>query len=466
MLDKVTTHQKVYVLDTSVLIHNANAIFDFQDNTIIIPVGVLEELDGLRKSAGEKGFVAREISRTLEEMTKGKNVTNGIKTKNGGMLLFELNGGGKELLPENFGHSVDNSIIAVTLKKQSEYRDRKVILVSKDINLRLKAQALGVEAEDYKSDKVTNISKLYTGFTKLHVSAGMINSLFQDGSINAFNFSKDLNPNTCLKLICESSTRTALAVYNSALNKFFLVKNPRDPKDTSAGIAPKNDEQALAYYLAMDQAITLLTLSGPPGTGKTLMALLAAYHQLEKKQYDKIIVFRPLDEVEKDMGYLPGSLKEKFNPRTTPIVSNMALILGNERHKKSDSPYVKQGNSFIFDDKNGDFSPVEEVIERGLIEIIPINFIRGCTLHNSIIIIDEAQNFSNHGLKTAITRAGEGSKIILTGDLGQIDNPYLDAQSSGFTKVISSFTGQEIFGHLVLRKGERSKLAEIASRLL
>jgi len=448
----MSENAKVFVLDTNVLIHDPKgALNAFEDNTIVLPIRILEELNVLKKNPNV-GHDAREVSRQLDALCRKGNIGEGVRTENGGILKVDYNGRNYHDLPLGLEATADNSILLTAQHIKSENEKQGVIIVSKDINVRVTANACGIAAQDYENDKVENLSKLYTGFTEIAVQASDLRVLHSEGYLEHREEHGNVMPNQGCKLIEKSSGKNALALFKKSQNAFCVVDKP---SKFTGRVNPKNEEQALAYNMASDTEIKLLTFSGTAGTGKTLMALLAAYHQLGNP-YDKIIIFRPTKEVGDPLGFLPGDLPEKFAPWTRPIISNLKLIAGGQQ-SASDTNGA---------DKGGRYSPIAEMLRAELIEMLPINHVRGDTFHNSLIIIDEGQNLTTHQIKTVITRAGEGSKVIVTGDLEQIDDPYLDARSSGLSKVISVFPGDEMFGHLKLIKGERSHLAEVAAKKL
>ncbi len=439
--------KKIFVLDTSVLVHNPNSLLSFGNNVIIIPIGVLEELDGLKKANGEKGFNAREALRILDAVIdEHSDISSGVKIGQSEMF-FDINSNGIDILPREFHQSTDNNIIASALRAKRRNSTTRVILISKDTNLRVKARALGIEAEDYKSDKIKHLPDQKKSIEVVLTDAGVLQELCQKEEIEKRKVTeKNFKPNQCL--ILRSGTKFILAVYKRQKNILVLVRKPED--FSGAEIYPRNTEQAFAYHLALDPEIGILSLTGRAGTGKTLLALAAGYSML-KERYSKIVIFRPTVEVEGSLGYLPGDVQEKIMPRVQPITNNLRLIIERSTKRKTQTQAEAR---------------VNDMIKSGIVEIIPVNFIRGATLHNAFIIVDEAQNFTPHGIKTIITRVGEGSKIVFTGDLSQIDHQYLDPLSSGLTKLISVFQGKDFFASLSLQKGERSKLAEEAAKLM
>lgn len=432
---------KIYVLDTNVLLHDPTSLVAFDDNEVVIPLVVIEELDTFKDKENENGRNARTIARTLDSYREFGNLNQGIDLPNGGKLRVELNCSSN--IPASLDPlKADNRIISVAISMAERNPDKKVILVSKDINMRIKGDSLGVVSQDYHKDHmVDSADDLYSGFTEITVS---------DTQIDAFH------AGTCIL----TPDILGLSLYP---NQFVLLKSEINPKksglakvvDRSSafekvldykdiwGITPKNKEQAFGLNLLMDQNIPLVSLVGLAGSGKTLLSIAAALQQtVETKDYKRIIVSRPIQPMGKDLGYLPGTLEEKMSPWIAPLNDNL---------------------EFLFD---GDVKTLEMFKESGIIQIEALTYIRGRSIPNSFIIIDEAQNLSVHELKTIITRAGEGSKIVLTGDVEQIDSPYLDAVSNGLSIAIEKFKEYDVAGHVTLRAGVRSDLATLAAKIL
>jgi PhoH-like ATPase len=456
--------KKIYILDTSVLIHDPEAIYEFNDNHLVIPIAVLEELDGLKKAPGDLGFSAREASRNLDKVFRdvgSDDISSGIRIKSGGTLRFDLNNNSYELLPSVMERSKDNSIILAAIRIKKEHPETRVVVVSKDINMRLKAIALQVEAEDYEADKVKDIDALYAGIDDLILPENVLANFYQHNKLSKFRElykrygEGSFFPNKCFRVSSTEDGKFALVRYIQELDSIIWVNTPDFFKNQRGAIKPINDEQILAYAMATDLSIELLSLFGPPGTGKTLMALLAGYNQLDV-EYEKILVFRATKEIGEPLGFLPGTKEEKMAPWARPITTSLKLIAGGG----------KQDRGFGEHDKGGMFEPELELMRYGHVEVLSLNNIRGDTFHDTYVIIDDAQNLTQHQMKAVLTRAGKGSKYVLTGDLDQIDDHRLDAHSSGLTKVLSVFPGEESYGQLNLLKGERSSLANTSARLL
>lgn len=473
--------KKVYVLDTNVLMSDPNSIFSFQENDLIIPMAVLEELDRHKGRPDEQGRNARQVSRTLDEMRKdGKSLVSGIDLPNGGQLKVVSIDGMQLTTPIELRlDKVDNLIIAFMLKlhkasleaslvSNSTELENEPILVSKDINVRLKCDALGIKCEDYLNLRVTDdLDQFYRGVITLEIDEDSIDQFFYDNKLEIAESILNKNkfyPNqiTILKNSYDGVTIKSAITKLSADCKWFL---PIARIDNAFGLKPRNKEQSFSLDLLFDNNVKLLTLVGPSGTGKTLLALAAALEQLKglgndaTARYNKLIVTRPVQPVGKDIGFLPGSLEEKMEPWIAPIRDNLNFLMDNKRS-------VRKKSSIDGKAKTDDNAYLALMQERGLIEIEAITFIRGRSIPDALIVIDEAQNLSMHELKTIITRAGDGTKIILTGDIEQIDNIHLDAFTNGLTYAVEKFKDYAISGHVTLIKGERSELATIASKIL
>lgn len=431
---------KTFVIDTNVLLHDPEAMFSFADNCVVIPMTVIEELDGFKRFNDERGRSARLISRRLDGLRAKGKISEGVPLKNGGTLKIELS---HEIqLHQDFVMSKpDHSIlgIAVFLQKKGE----NVILITKDINLRIKAEAIGVDAQDYEKEKVI-FEELYSGWREVKVASAQIDTYYKKQKLQ---LDEQFFPNEGVILKDETGTsKSALAKY-SAKDKALIPLFHQNA--IPWGLKPLNIEQRFAIELLLCNDINLVTLIGVPGAGKTLLALACGLHKtIEEKQFRRLFVARPIIPMGKDIGYLPGSKEEKLTSWMGAVYDNLEYLI--------DKNHV--------DDKTED--KIQYFFETGKIEIESLTYIRGRSLPNQYIIIDDAQNLSPHEIKTIISRAGDGTKIVLTGDPYQIDNPYLDASSNGLTYLVERFKGQEIFGHLSFTKSERSRLAALASELL
>jgi PhoH-like ATPase len=431
---------KTFVLDTNVLIHDPDAMFSFSDNRVVVPMTVIEELDNFKKLNDERGRNARLISRRLDALrTKGK-LTAGVKLKSGGTLVIELDHH-IELPKEFITPKADHHILGIALFLQN--RGEKVIFITKDINLRIKAEALGLDAQDYEKEKV-KIEELYTGWRELKLSADKIDAFYRDEKLVVKN---GFFPNEGVMLRDEGgSNKSALAKYNaptkSLIPLFHLNATPW-------GLKPLNIEQRFAIELLLCNDVNLVTLIGIPGAGKTLLALACGLQKtVEEHHFRRLFVARPIIPMGRDIGYLPGSKEEKLTSWMGAIHDNLEYLV--DRSHPDEKTEEK----------------IEYFFTTGQIEIESLTFIRGRSLPNQFIIIDDAQNLTPHEIKTIISRAGNGTKIVLTGDPYQIDNPYLDVSSNGLTYLVEHFKGQECFGHLKFSKSERSNLAALAAELL
>ncbi|MFF2909683.1 PhoH family protein [Paenibacillus sp. NPDC057934] len=442
--------KKIFVLDTNVLLHDPNSIFSFKEHEVIIPAVVLEEIDSKKRNADEIGRNARTVSRLLDGLREQGHLHSGVELEHGGMLKVELNHRSFVKVQEMFGEvSNDNRILAVALNyliEENEKPDpRPVVLVSKDVLVRIKADVLGVTPEDYLSDRTGDLNELYTGYQSLHVHPSLIDEYYSNRylSIKQLELPYRLYPNEFVILKDEiGSGKSALLKVNndaSRLEPLYLGN------DAVWGISARNAQQRMALELLLNDDIPLVTITGKAGTGKTLLALAAGLFKVEDEhKYKKLLIARPVVPMGKDIGYLPGEKDEKLRPWMQPIYDNL---------------------EFLFDTKkSGDIDKI--LMGLGSIQVEALTYIRGRSIPAQFIIIDEAQNLSRHEVKTIVSRAGEGSKVILMGDPEQIDHPYLDAASNGLSYIVEKFKQQGISGHITLEKGERSRLAQLAADLL
>jgi PhoH-like ATPase len=438
--------KKAYIIDTSVLLHDHDSINSFEDNLIALPITVLEELDNFKVGNDTKNYEARESIRIIDKLSENNTLRDWVDLDNGhgGKLRIILNdeSGNSEVEKVFAENKNDHKILSSALKLQKDNKDLKVVLVTKDINLRLKAKALKLPAEDYKTGKVAGQRFLYSGKSLVeNVEGEVIRKLYQSGTSKKTSIlgkDKHVNHFYILKN-CESS---ALGYYNGQSKNIERVD-----KTYCYGIKPKNAEQAFALHAIANPDIDLVTISGVAGTGKTLLALAGSLEQ--KNRFDQIILARPIVPLSnRDIGFLPGDAEDKIGPYMQPLWDNLNFIKNqfgeNEKKRKA----------------------IDELQESGKITICPLAYIRGRSLSNVIFIVDEAQNLTPHEVKTIITRAGDNTKIILTGDVRQIDTPYLDEQSNGLSYVIDRLKGKDIFCHVTLEKGERSDLANLANEYL
>lgn len=447
---------KNFVLDTNVILHDPNCIMNFEDNNIFIPMAVLEEVDKFKKGDEQKNFHARYFIRMLDLLyadaeiyTKDKfenNVNVGVKLGEGkGTLYITAGEDFAKKIKDSFKTDfADHRILAVAYNLQEVHKLENVVLVTKDINLRMKAKALKIKAEDYTSGTVRDVETLYTGKCEIEDDSGEISSTIFTEGINSKDFEKITGKNLTYNqyITIKNNNNSILARYDAFSDKVIPVETKN-----AYGIRPRNAEQTFAMDALLNDNIPIVTISGKAGTGKTLLALACG---LERRSgYKQIFISRPVIPLSnKEIGFLPGDVKSKLNPYMQPLWDNLRVIKNQYSEKAKES------------------QKIEDLTETGKLLIEPLAYIRGRSLNKIYFIVDEAQNLTPHEIKTIITRVGEGTKIIFTGDPHQIDTPYLDIHSNGLTYLISRFTGQKLFAHLTLEKGERSMLAELASDLL
>lgn len=437
---------KIFVLDTNVLLHDYKCIYNFQDNDIVIPIVALEELDKFKKGNDTLNFNARECTRELDELIGKADPVKGIPIGKGhGKLYLALGQKYPDSMKVSFPEpTADHRILAIAEKVSKDNPGRKVVVVSKDINLRVKAKSLGIAAEDYTTDKVQDIEVIYKGIDTIdNVDPELINKIYQDRagvSVDEFKFSREIFAHEYL--ILKGDNKSALTHYDPFERRINLVE-----KRKIYGIEPRNAEQALALDALMRPEINLISLTGKAGTGKTLLAVAAALQQAGT--YEQIFVARPIIPLtNQDLGFLPGDVKEKIGPYMMPLFDNLGVI----KHQ--------------FGANSKEVHKIDEMLKDERLVITPLAYIRGRSLSNAFFIIDEAQNLTPHEVKTIVTRAGENVKIVFTGDIQQIDSPYLDSTSNGLSYLTDKMKGQKLFAHMNLVKGERSALAELASDLL
>ena len=437
--------KKIFVLDTSVILHDHNVLDCFEENDIAIPITVLEELDNFKRGNDTKNYEAREFIRILDRLSNTYTLQDWIPINGEDKGKFKIileNDTNKADAVKIFGNKNDHHILNAALSLKNTAKDSKVILVSKDINLRLKAKALNITAEDFETGKIDRDSTLYTGKQLVeNVESEYINKLYKQGNISDTDVIKDKRTANGF-YIMKNGKSSVLSYYNPLDDCLERVE-----KQYVYGIKPRNAEQTFALHALLNPDIKLVTLQGVAGTGKTLLALASALEQ--HNLYHQIVLARPIVPLSnKDIGYLPGNADEKINPYMQPLFDNLKFIK----------------NQFGQNEKK--YRKIEEMEDEGKLNISALAFIRGRSLSNVIFIVDEAQNLTPHEVKTIITRAGENTKIIFTGDVFQIDTPYLDEQSNGLSYLIDRLKGNELFAHITLEKGERSELANLANELL
>ncbi len=433
--------KKTFVLDTNVLLHDAGSLFHFADNEVVIPIAVIEEIDRFKKELTEVGRNARQVSRDLDRLRAEGDLTAGVPTEAGGSIKIHLGVPAPREFPFLENQTADLRILA--LAWELSRTQPPVVFITKDTNLRIKADAVGVTASDYREHEPVTDPDL-ASFVEIETSSTVLDRLYGDGEIpvDELDFD-DPGSNTCLLLRnIENPKHTALARRRAAKPLIAPVTLPR----AVSGITPRNLEQKFALDLLLDPEVPLISLTGKAGTGKTLLALAAGLMlTIDRKEYRRLLVARPIFPMGRDLGYLPGDLDEKLRPWMQPIFDNLEFLLGE------------------YEDAVNGSHPVDHLIERGLLEIEALTYIRGRSLPRQYMIVDEAQNLTPHEVKTVITRAGEGTKIVLTGDPDQIDNPYVDASSNGLSYVSQRLTSEPLAGSVTLTRGERSPLAEMAA---
>ncbi len=447
---------KNFVLDTNVLLHDPRAIYQFRDNNVIIPINVLEEVDQFKKELSERGRNARAVSRYLDELReKGGRLSEGVDLENGGTLRVAIP---KQQIPKLFldRKKQDNYILAVALEVAEAAPDQPTIFVTKDVNLRVRADAMGLRAEDFQADKI-DIDELYSGWRDLSVPSYQVEEFRSERAVDLTgDQAENLAPNEFVMLQASDNPKnTALGRFDAAMGRIQALKTPRDP---IWGIRPRNREQHFALDLLLDDDVKLVTLVGKAGTGKTLLAIAAGLQKVvDDKSFVRLLVSRPIFPLGRDLGYLPGDVEEKLNPWMQPIYDNVELLVSGGRATADSGNHggKKKGNDGY-----------KTLVDMGYMQIEPLTYIRGRSIPNQFMIVDEAQNLTPHEVKTIITRVGDNTKIVLTGDPYQIDNPYVDSSNNGLTYVVERFKAEKAAGHVTLIKGERSNLAELAATLL
>ena len=439
-------NKKLFIIDTNVLLHDYKCIYNFEENDIIIPIVVLEELDKFKRGNDLINFHAREFTRELDKLSGDMLLTANIPLgENLGNMHIETGKDFSEKVSQSFPErTADHRILAIAEYVCSANKDKTVVLITKDINLRMKAKSLGIIAQDYENDKVANIDDLYKGIRILEgVNQESISKLYEiPEGVGSAEFNLEPNMTGHKFFIMKNNGSSALAHYNP-VNKTLS----RVIKQTTYGIDPRNAEQTFAIEALSNPDIQLVSLTGKAGTGKTLLALAAALQQ--HKRYKQIFLARPIVPLaNRDLGFLPGDVKEKMDPYMQPLYDNLTVI----KHK--------------FSHQSPEFLRINDMMKEDKLVITPLAYIRGRSLSSIFFIVDEAQNLTPHEIKTIITRAGEGTKMVFTGDIEQIDSPYLDTASNGLSYLSDKMKDQDIFAHVNLVKGERSFLAELASKLL
>ena len=433
---------KIFVLDTNVILHDATCIHHFEDNEVVIPISVLEELDQFKRGNEQIHFNARDFLRSLDDLSTGSDDSE-LKEGDGKIRVVVNHNWHPDVEASFQDDCPDHRIINCAYKLHIDNPDREIILVTKDTNMRLKSRSLGLSAEDYSRDSIDDVSQVYTGSRLIEdVDSKEIDVLYASSGVDGGEINCVIDPMANENFILRNGQKSILATFDPFDNKVVRVDKP-----TAYGIKPRNAEQSFALHMLMDNRIQLVSLSGKAGTGKTLLALAAALEL--RSEYRQIFLARPIVPLSnRDLGFLPGDIQSKLDPYMQPLFDNLSVI--RHQFKSNDKRSIK----------------IDELLEQNKLLITPLTYIRGRSLQKSFFIVDEAQNLTPHEVKTVITRAGEGTKVVFTGDIHQIDHPYLDKRSNGLTYLISRMKGQDVFAHITLEKGERSELAELASNLL
>lgn len=435
--------KKNYILDTNVLLHDPNALHSFQDNRVIIPIEVIEEIDHFKKDVTELGQNARRVSRILDEYRQQAKLAAGVKLPGGGLLQVVMSDKEHALNGARDHGSVDNRILALALKVRDENKKTPTVLVTKDINLRIKADAFDLRAEDYETDRVT-LNDLYSGVVELNVSEEDLTAFHENKALPLPKEGMEANQYVMLRAKSDEK-KTLLGRIDLAAKQIVAIA---DSARGIWGVRPRNREQYFAFDALLDDQVRLVTIMGKAGTGKTLLALAAGLQKVAtEKKYKRLLVCRPTFPMGKEIGYLPGDIEEKLNPWMQPIYDSLELLMDA-------TPHTSQKRSF------------NDYVKLGLMGIEPLTYIRGRSIAHQYIIIDEAQNLTPLEMKTVVTRVGHGTKIVFTGDPYQIDNPYVDSASNGFNAIVNKFRAQPLAANIQLQKGERSDLADLAANLL
>jgi PhoH-like ATPase len=447
-----TGQTKTFVVDTNVLLHNPNALFLFADNDVIIPFDVIEELDSFKTNNDDLGRNARQVIRHLDRLRERGNLSRGIDVKETGGSIRVVLEQDQKLCPGVTANTPDNRIICCAFALKQE--GKRVVFVSKDINARIKADTMGVKAEDFENQKV-DFERLYTGYQEVRVPGSAIDTLFQNKQLK-MKFEQPVFANEYVLLKDEvDESHTALSRYRADLNALVPVRSRRGP---IFGIMPRNLQQTMAIDLLLDDSVKLVSLIGTAGTGKTLLAIAAGMTKvLNEGVYQKLLVARPIMPMGRDIGYLPGDKDEKLTAWMQPIFDNMSYLLSNRLAGEGGSQGSHASSLSTVEQR------IKQLMESGQVVLEPLTYIRGRSIPHQFMIVDEAQNLTPHEVKTIASRVGEGTKLVLTGDASQIDNPYLDSSSNGLSYLVERLKGKPIVGHITLAKSERSELASLVT---
>ncbi len=433
---------KNFVLDTNVLIHDIDCIHNFADNKVTIPIAVIEELDKLKRSPDERGRNARMIAHKIDELRVNGKLNEGVPLKEGGIFKVEIDPSGEKMSYKSKNFSPDTRILHTAMGLQE--RGENVVFITKDINLRIRAEAVGLTVQNYEKEKV-DVETLYSGYRTIKVKKEVIDKFFIDKKIKADKLGKFSTNEFVILRDDQNDSHSAILKYEQKSDSFMSLSHQ---KTVPWGIKPLNKEQRFALELLLSEEIKLVTLVGVAGSGKTLLSIACGLQQtIDEQSYRRLLICRPIIPMGKDLGFLPGTKEEKLHEWMGAINDNLDFLF--ERNNPS---VVKKSSQYLFD--------------TGKIEIEALTYLRGRTLPQQYIIIDDAQNLTPLEMKTIVSRAGKDTKVVLTGDPYQIDNPYLDIASNGLTYVVERFKGQELFGNVTFVKSERSELAALAAKLL
>ncbi len=433
------------VLDTNVILFDATALTKFRNSDVYIPISVVEEIDRFKRDLGEVGRNARYFSRFVDDLRSQGNLADGVKLESQNSFIFVVTDQETTHLPKELDSNIaDNRILGTAIYLQSAFPKHHIQLVTKDINLRIKADVFKITSKDYEPDQTLGTEEdFYSGRKELSVETGFIDRFYEDKKITPPENAKLLANQYVILKDASNPNHSAIGRYSGAEQCIVPLISPTD---SIWGIHPRNVEQSFAFDALLNDDILFVSLVGKAGTGKTLLALATGlYKTLDEGRFQRLLVSRPIFPMGKDIGYLPGDIEQKLNPWMQPIFDNVEFLMGADKKAAGRT---------------------QELIHQGMLNIEPLTYIRGRSIPNQYLIVDEAQNLTPHEIKTIVTRAGEGTKVVLTGDRHQIDNPYIDAVNSGLSYSVEKFKGYDIAAHIALNKGERSPLAELAANVL
>ncbi len=434
-----------FVIDTNVILFDARAITKFKNSDVYIPFSVIEEIDRFKRDLGENGRNARQFSRFVDVLRSKGTLAEGIPLEQGDTTVYIISDQDLPCLPTELNQEkADNRILGTAIQLNNQFKDNRVTLVTKDINLRIKADIFGIIAEDYEPDATSSSSEMYSGLKEIEVEPTMIDLFYKERALSITDEMGKVHANQYVILKDVSNpNHSAIGRVNEQDSCIIPLLSP---SDSIWGIHPRNVEQSFAIDCLLNDDIMFVSLVGKAGTGKTLLALAAGlYKAIDEGRFQRLLVSRPIFAMGKDIGYLPGDVEQKLNPWMQPIFDNVEFLMGSDKKAAGRA---------------------QELINQGMINIEPLTYIRGRSIPNQYLIVDEAQNLTPHEIKTIVTRAGQGTKVVLTGDTQQIDNPYIDSANSGLTYAVEKFKGHSIAAHVTLTKGERSELAELAANIL